>query len=75
MAHNSWSRASKGRGGLAIGWLGIFLTALAVLLYADPVSAQQVAIEKTGFNNLPDKSFYFKDSNVRFVWYVVCFFG
>ncbi|KAI9488126.1 hypothetical protein BDB00DRAFT_849759 [Zychaea mexicana] len=44
--------------------LGIFIAVLAASLFLGQASAQQVAIEKSGFNNIPDKFFYFKDSDV-----------
>lgn len=48
---------------MANHWLGVFIAALAVtLLFVGQASAQQV--EKTGFNTVPDKFFYFKDSKV-----------
>lgn len=48
---------------MANHWLGVFIAALAVtLLFVSQASAQQV--EKTGFNTVPDKFFYFKDSKV-----------
>ena len=51
---------------MANSWLGVFIAALAVtLLFVGQASAQQV--EKTGFNTLPDKFFYFKDSQVCYM--------
>ena len=44
--------------------LGVFIAALAASLLFGQASAQQVAIERTGFDNIPDKFFYFKDSDV-----------
>ncbi|KAG0173404.1 vacuolar protein sorting/targeting protein PEP1 [Apophysomyces sp. BC1034] len=44
-------------------WLGFLIAALAAT-WITQVSAQQVGIEKTGFQNVPDKFFYFKDSSV-----------
>ncbi|KAI9318385.1 hypothetical protein BX666DRAFT_1927417 [Dichotomocladium elegans] len=53
-----------GRQGMA-SWLGVFFVALAVVpLFLGQANAQHVEIERTGFDNLPDKLFYFKDSEV-----------
>lgn len=43
---------------------GYLFLVIAAVLVRLAFGQQQVAIEKTGFENLPDQFFYFKDSEV-----------
>ena len=65
-----WSNTTRKRKRNNNNMLGIFIMALCAFFFLgsqEGVSAQEgkgVTIEKTGFNSIPDKFFYFKDSNV-----------
>lgn len=48
----------------AFFWCCVIAAALAAALFTQPAHAQQIAIEKTGFDSLPSKFFYFKNSEV-----------
>ncbi|KAI8370594.1 uncharacterized protein BYT42DRAFT_617135 [Radiomyces spectabilis] len=49
------------RGRLVLYWMGLLIAALAASVQ---VAAQQVTVQRSGFENTPEKFFYFKESEV-----------